>query len=207
MPLFPFIPFADCAEVVCQGSMASQAAYLTLGFLKPGGINSGDLETLADTVADWLADELAPLQQAGMTWSQVQATDLNTQFSPVAVSASSLPVSGGVSGAALTNQVAMVMSFKTAKRGRSFRGRNYIPSIPPGDIVSTTAWTSAALTAFKSAYLNMANQIGLQGWTHVILSRQENGVRRTTGVNEPVTDYIPRAAIGTQRRRIIGHGI
>lgn len=207
MPFLPFIPFANCAEIVCQGLMAGQAAYLTTGWLKPGGINSGDLQGLADEMAAWLISDLAPIQQAGITWNSVQATDLNTGSSPVAFSTAGLPVAGGVSGAALTNQVAMVISFKTVKRGRSYRGRNYVPSIPPGSIVSTTQWTAAALTAYGTAYQNMAAAMALIGWTWVVLSRQIDGVRRTVGAAEPVTSHIPRAAIGTQRRRIIGHGI
>jgi len=203
----PFVPFANCAEAVCIGSMAGQAAYLTLGFQHVGPFIGTDLQNLADGMANWLVGALAPLQHAGITWSQVKVTDLTTVSSPVVVSTLGLPVNGSVGGAALTNQVAMVMSFKTALRGRSFRGRNYIPSLPPADLASTTEWANTPLTNFAAAYSTglSANVPAVD--THVVLSRFNGGALRSIGVATPVTVYIARAAIGTQRRRIIGHGI
>jgi len=202
-----FIPFADCVEAVLMGEVAGQAAYLTQGYLKVGGFDTTDMDTLADLLALWLSDTLVTNQQAGITWTSVKVTDLTSQFAPVVFSTNTLPASGAVGGAALTNQACFVMSMKTAKRGRSFRGRNYIPSIPPAGLATPTSWSGSEVTAQESAYNDLALAAATAGWTPVILSRQENGVRRTTGVAEPITEYIGRTAVGTQRRRIIGHGI
>jgi len=207
MPSLPFIPFADCAEAVCQGVMAGQAAYLTLAFNKPGGYVGTDLQDLADGIAGWLVAELAPLQQAGITWLAVKVTDLTTVSSPVVVSTVGLPVNGGVGGAALTNQACMVVSFKTALRGRSFRGRNYVPSLPPADLASTTEWAPTPIANFAEAYVDLAETFVPTGNVHVVLSRFNSSVRRTVGVFTTVTAYVARAPIGTQRRRIEGHGI
>src|SRR5436190_8965307 len=117
MPI-PFIPFLDCAEVVVQGVSAGQAAYLTLGFYLPGGIFGTALQDLADGVANWVTGTLLTNLHAGFTVNQIKATDLGTVSAPVVFSAVGLPASGAVGGAALTNQNAFVMSFKTALRGR-----------------------------------------------------------------------------------------
>jgi len=207
MPGHPFVPFADCAEVVIQGETASQAAYLTLGMLHPGGIIGTDLQDLADVVADWVVNTLLTNLYAGFSVNSVKATDLNTVASPIAVSTTGLPASGGVGGASLTNQNCFVMSFKTALRGRSYRGRNYIPGIPPAGLATPTTFSGAEVTAQQAAYAALATQIAVIGWQHVILSRFNGGSVRTVGVATPVTTYIGRVAIGTQRRRVIGHGI
>jgi len=203
----PFVPFIDCAEVVVQGESAGQAAYLTLGFLKVGGIMGSDLQDLADEVANWVTTTLLDNLHAGFTVNSIKATNLNSASDPVAFSTDGLPASGAVGGAALTNQNAFVMSFKTASRGRSFRGRNYIPGIPPAGLATPTEFSSAEVTAQTAAYHDLASVTSALGWTHVVLSRYHDGVQRLVGVATPVTDYVGRTAVGTQRRRVIGHGI
>ncbi len=206
MPFLPFIPFANCAEIVCEGVMAGQNTFLTFAFTKTGGYIGTDLQDLADEIAGWLVSDLAPIQNAGVTWVNVKATDLTTETSPVVNSTAGLPVNGGVSTGAVTNQVALVVSFKTALRGRSYRGRNYIMGVPTADLSTTTEYTAAAANVFASKYLDLVTTLVPPGNVHVILSRFNNGVRRTIGVATAVTEYIGKTPVATQRRRIIGHG-
>jgi hypothetical protein len=202
-----FIPFADCAEVVVQGQSAGQAAYLTMGFLHPGGIVGSDLGDLADIVASWVTGTLLANLHAGYQVDSIKASQLDTVSSPVYVSVLGLPAAGAVGGAALTNQNAFVISFKTASRGRSYRGRNYIPGIPPAGLATPTSYTPAEVAAQVGAYNQLALDVSADGWVPVVLSRFNGGAPRAVGVATPITQYIGRTAVGTQRRRVIGHGI
>lgn len=207
MPFLPFIPFLNCAEVVVEGQAAGQAAFITLGARFGGAIVGTALQDLADAVAGWVTTNLLPNLHAGLTINQIKATDLTTQFSPVVFSTVGLPASGSVGGAALTNQNAFVESFATLSRGRSNRGRVYVPGIPPGSLASTTTYSALFVAAMNTVFLALPTALSGVGWTHVILSRQENGIRRTIGQATVVTAYLGRVGVGTQRRRVIGHGI
>jgi len=203
----PFIPFANCAEVVVQGVLASQQVFLTNGVQKASAFGGTDLQDIADIFASWVVSELLPILCDDLVINTIKASDLTTQFSPVAVSITGLPASGSVSGSPLTNQVAAVVSYKTAARGRSFRGRNYVPGAPVNSLQTATELTVTFVGNLVAAYQSLGIALGSANFNHVVLSRQENGVRRTNGVATIITDYIGRTALGTQRRRVIGHGI
>jgi len=202
----PFIPFANCAEVVCQGTLASQDVLLTNGVRKASPFAGTDLDDIADIFANWLTGTLLPILCDDLSMIFVKVSDLTTQFSPVAVSVTGLPATGSVSGSPLTNNVAAVISYKTAQRGRSFRGRNYVPGAPVGSLQTATELTSTFVTNLVAAYAGLGVSLASANFDHVVLSRQENNVIRTTGVATLIQDYIGRTALGTQRRRVIGHG-
>lgn len=203
----PFIPFANCAEVVIEGQLASQAAFLTLGVRKGSAFAGSDLDDIGNIVAEWVTTNLLPLLSDDLQIDLVKVTDLTTQFSPVAIVTTGLPANGSVTGVPVPNNCAAVVSFATGSRGRSFRGRNYVPAAPSAALQTTTLFYAAFATDLRDAYATLAAQLGIDGFDHVILSRFENGVRRTTGVATRVTEYIGRTAVGTQRRRVVGHGI
>jgi len=201
-----FVPFTDCAEVVIKGSLAAQSAFLTLGFTKAGGYSSTDLQDLADGVANWVTGDLLTFLVDDLSIAEVVATDLSSDSAPVAVSTVGLPASGAITGVPVPNNVALVVSFKTAARGRSFRGRNYVPSCRADSMVNSTQFTTAYAGDIQGAYEAMALTLGAIGNTHVVLSRFHDNTPRVTGVATPVTAYLGRQAVGTQRRRVIGHG-
>lgn len=186
--------------------MAAQSAFLTLGFTKAGGYAGTDLQDLADAVANWVTGDLLDFLVDDWTVNQVVATDLSSDSAPVAVSTAGLPDSGHIVGVPTPNNVALVVSFKTTARGRSYRGRNFVPAGRADSMTNSTQWSSAYVANLQGAYEGMALTLGAIGNTHVVLSRFNGGVRRVIGVATPVDAYIGRQPVGTQRRRVIGHG-
>jgi len=207
MPALPFIPFANCAEVACFGLLASQTVLLTNGVRKGSAFSGTDLSDIADIFANWLVNDLDPLLSDDLEWDYVKVTDLTTQFSPVFVGGTGLPDNGDVTGVPVPNNVAAVISFQTGNRGRSFRGRNYIPAAPSSVLQTTSQFTTAFAANIAAAYGALAAALGTAGFDHVVLSRYENSVRRTTGVATRITAYNAKTPVGTQRRRVIGVGI
>lgn len=203
----PFIPFINCAEVVIRASIASQAAYLTFGVHSSGVLVPSDLVDIADLVAAAVIADLLPDLHTSVSVQDVKVTDLTTQFSAVYVGGSGLPDSGGASGALSPNNVALVVSFKTANRGRSFRGRNYVFGLLAAQLASSTEWGTTIAGNVQTFYENMFSSLTAAGFTPSILSRFENNVRRTTGVATAITQVTGKFPIGTQRRRVEGHGI
>lgn len=203
----PFIPFSNCAEIVMQGQQAGQAAYLTVGVHKGSAFGGTDLSDIADISATFLVSGLGPLLHASLSWLAVKVTDLTTQFSPTFTGGSGLPFTCTGSGAECPVNVAVIASFSTVNRGRSFRGRNYVPAPLATELTNATTFDATYVANIGVAYHDYFDALLLAGFTPSILSRQENSVRRTTGVFTAIAAINMKTIIGTQRRRVAGHGI
>jgi hypothetical protein len=201
-----FIPFPNCAEAVIQGVMAGQDVLLTLGFQRLGGYDPETLSDLASTLAEWTTSTLLPKLVDDWTVLQIKVTDLSTDFAPVAFSSVGLPASGGVVGVPVTSNTAMVVSFKTANRGRSYRGRNYVPAIRADRNVDAGTYSTTDTSEIQSAYYAMQSATFATGDAHVVLSRYTGNAPRIEGVATPVLSYQAKQRVATQRRRVPGRG-
>jgi hypothetical protein len=151
---------------------------------------------------DFWQSELRGSVGDDFTLQTIKVTNLTTQFSGVFEAAPSANPTGAVSGTIAPNNAAQVVSLKTAKRGRPYRGRNYMPAIPSANLQDAQHVTTAAAGALETAYQNLGTALFVAGYRHVVGSRWENGVIRTVGEPTPITNYIGREKIGTMRRRI-----
>lgn len=202
-----YTSFINCMETVIQMSLAGATCMLTYGIRKGSAIDVADLDAVNDIFAEWITAELAPLLVDDLLFQSIKSTNLLTDSSPVSVLSTGFPATGSIVGTPVPNNVALVMSMATANRGRSYRGRNYIPALPNTGLQTASTWQNAQLVAFNAAYAELAIMLGADGYEHVILSRIQNGVQLAVGVSTRVDAYIARAAVGTQRRRVIGVGI
>lgn len=207
MTPLPFIPFTNCAEWVMRGNLSGQAAYITGAVQAAAALTPTDLLQIANDVAEWFTTDLNDFVHNLYTVDDVKVTDLTTQSSPVYIGGSGLPDAGNLTGAIVPNNVALVISFTTVLRGRSYRGRNYVPAMAAANLSTSTTFTSTIAGDVANSFTNLHTALASDGFIPVILSRFNNGVRRTTGVAQPITGIIGRTAVGTQRRRVIGHGI
>ena len=207
MPFLPFIPFLDCAEVVIRGVNSATAAYVTFGAKYVSAPALSDLDALGAIVQAWIQSDLLPNVCNTYAAHDVLVTGLTSATDPSSSTAVTPPEDGQVVSTAVSNQDALVMTMNTALRGRSYRGRVYIPALPASARVNGTLWTTAVIAVWNAAWGTLQSNMLTGGWTLSVLSRQNNNVRRTTGVATPVTTILGRQPIGTQRRRIIGRGI
>lgn len=96
---------------------------------------------------------------------------------------------------------ALVVTLRTAKRGRAHRGRLYMP------LLTEAAWDDSGFTSgVQNDLLNllndMSNSATSTGWTWGVRSAQLDGVPRNPAVIEPLTGYQIRSPLaGSQRRR------
>lgn len=206
MPL-PYVPFPNCVEAVLQGISSATAAFITMGFQFGGSIAPSDMSTLAARLEAWYHANVQPNICPSCDFESIKLTDLTTAFSPVINHSFATPGIGAATPPEVPNNCCMVVSFGTLNRGRSYRGRNYIPALPIASQVTGTLWSAAVAAVWTAAYQALPPLIASYGWEHVVLSRFNGGSRRTVGVATRVTSYQAKEPIGTQRRRVIGHGI
>ena len=131
---------------------------------------------------------------------------MTTQTSLVKDYAISGTHDGTQAGVAVPNNVAMSVTLKTALRGRSYRGRNFIGGLPAAALTNPSFWNPTIQAAVDNAWIQLGLAGVAAGFTHSVLSRANNGVRRTVGVAVHIETYIARLPVATMRRRVAGRG-
>jgi len=201
----PFQPAIDIATTTLQGLVDNQLTILDLNWFASAGITAFNLGTLANGVSTWFTNSLAPLLSEQWSAVNVHAVDNTSATGPVADSSS--VQAGGVTGEAAPNNVAAVVSLRTDQRGRSGRGRNFVPGIP-NSLITLNTLDSGFITNLVTAYqLLVGAGSFLAGWQLVVLSRQTGGVLRANGLGIPVTSVtMVTNKVKSMRSREVGHG-
>ncbi len=202
-----FIPVPNVAKVAIVGGYAFQEVVNTLYFEASAGWGLGDLHNLCEAVHDWwslnLPDELS--QDFGLF--EIQAYSLESDSAPSFVLAVTPTEYGLVAGQGCPTNAALVVSFRTDLRGRSYRGRNYLSGIPVSRVQSETDVNATMQAGALSAYEGLAAVETTMSCNHVVVSREHNGVKLSTGVATVVTSYTCDSKLDSQRRRLSGRGI
>lgn len=201
-----FVPVPNVAMVEIRGSVDSQDVENTLYFEKAGTIVDGDLANIAGNTRTWVTDEW--LQAVGSAWQgrELVVTDLTTATSGQ-VSVSLSGETGVIEEAIMPNNVTACVSFRTAFRGRSFRGRNYMPAIPISAVTGLNELTTGYMNNVANRYANLIANPILPSWSWVVVSRFTNNAPRTSGIGTPVVSVIfADNTVDSMRRRLPGRG-
>jgi hypothetical protein len=171
------------------------------------------LEELATEVAAWWNSSYSNLCSTSVQLTEVVCTDLTAETGGQ-VSVAGGGALGVVTGGKLPGNCSLAVSFRTALRGRSYRGRNYIVGIPETYMFDTSKVADDYVAAVLDAYEGFLTAIGTAGWTWVVLSRYEGvdpdthrPIPREAGVMTPVLNVVVvDKTIDSQRRRLPGRG-
>jgi hypothetical protein len=141
-----------------------------------------------------------------VTLNEVYTTDLTTQTGPTDTLAYVTPIPGERAHESLPNNVALTVSFRTAARGRSARGRNYIAGLSDDQVLHNTVDASVA-SGLAAAYNDIPARLEGLGYGWVVVSKKSGGVPRVAGLARPVTTAIVvDRTVDSQRRRLPGRG-
>lgn len=201
-----FVPAEDVVAVEVVYELDGQTVENTLYYhFEAGSPTLTDVRDLLGVVRDVIVEELIPLLSNAITLVRLIGTLLTTADALSTVLAVSPPVAGGAVEEPVPSNVAYSVQLKTASRGRSFRGRNYIAGLPGSQVVLNTV--SVAERANIVAAYEVLRVAGDATWTLGVLSRQHNNVPRVTAVFSPVTSVdTADATVDSQRRRLPGRG-
>lgn len=200
-----FQPAPSIVQATIEGRADGQLTINDLYFFATGAITAPGLNALATALANWINTSLAPLLSRDWTSSRVRVFDLTTPTGLQAELTSA--VVGGVDVEAAPNNVAACISLRTAQRGRSGRGRNFIPGIP-NSVITLNTLDPTFIGDLIIAYLTLVGAGSFSpGWELVVLSRVTGGVKRAAGIGIPVTDIVMVGnSVRSMRSREIGHG-
>lgn len=162
---------------------------------------------LAQATADggaWWTNNLKGLLGNWVTLKEIVATDLTSEGAPqnrVTVNETGTDASTSIP---LSN--AIVISHRTAKRGRSYRGRTYLSGWPRASLNTPNTITGAWATGVAGHFASLKTLLDGHGLDHVVASKRHNGaVTSPAEVNE-VISYVVDTLVDSQRRRLSGRG-
>jgi hypothetical protein len=174
-------------------------------------VTIADMQSLATKVIDQVeAFQGGPNFPFSITGSfvSVRVTDLTTISGPafdwVHGTTHDLPFPGIFSGAPQGAQVAAVVTWQTTARGRSYRGRSFLPCLEATHIQDADNLTTAAVTLYQDFWQQMHDGINAASagvWTHVVVSRFTGHVARPAGVMTPIAFVRQNQSLGTIRKR------
>lgn len=196
-----FIPVPDTLEVFLKWGAGEVTIGILFHFIKGAAWVQSDAEALVAALEGWRVNTLRPLYNAGAVATEWRATDIRSETGFSIVVPISGTGAGTRAGTVAPRQVAAVVSKRTPLRGRSYRGRTYMPFLSETDVSDDTVETSY-LNDLMTAWASMTTVVNGLGWGYGVVSRYTEKAPRTTGVLTLVSSIIADAVVDTQRRRI-----
>lgn len=200
-----FIPIPRGIRVCFPITIASQNVEFCVTVQKASGsVVPADFDAIESVIESGWDSTLRSVMSNLATLARVIITDVSTEGGPQSIYP--FVQTGTVSSAALPNNAALVVSHRTAKRGRSYRGRSYFTGIPLSAQNSATDVSSTYATNLATAFSTLMDAIGASGYPHVVASKQHNGVVSNPATVAPVQAYVVDTHFDSQRRRLFGRG-
>lgn len=202
----PFVPVPNTAQINIVYALDGQEIENVVYYTKTTTPILEDLAALTDEVRAYIVSSLLPALSSAIQLVRVVGVLLDVVDGFTVTNTTGLPASGGDSGDVLPNNVALCISVRTANRGRSFRGRNYIPGIAKTH-TADSEFTTSAVTGLVGIWEGLTALAGDAGWTRTVVSRFSGHAPRTTGIATPVTAvFAVDNVVDSQRRRLPGRG-
>lgn len=184
-----------------------------LYFLAESGWNGASLQLLAESLHTWWDAHYATAASVAVTLNEIVCTDLTSETGDQFTE----PGGGSIgtnTGTALPNNVTLAISFKTNKRGRAFRGRNYVVGLNVDDRNGPNDIDASVIANWIAIYEAVRTGDELGETTPWVVVSRFNGVDaegkpipRVAGVATHVTSVtVADATIDAQRRRLPGRG-
>lgn len=162
--------------------------------------DESDMYNLASEILAAFYNTLDTYFTSDCQYGPCQIYDMREENAPVVVGTE--PSQGGeAAGDVIPLSNAVVLTLRTNRRGKSFRGRMYVAGFTETHMVDN-AWAATLVAAMEALGAAIQANSAAIGWTWCVHSGVANGVPREEGVLTPVTTWEVRNPIpGVQRRR------
>lgn len=200
-----FVPTLNTATLVAAYRLGGQRVINTFWLERAAAWTLAECEGAAIAFDSFYTASIQQRLSADIALEQVVVTSQQSTSAPQFIFDVEPPNPGNVVVASLPGNVAMVITLRTALRGRSFRGRLYLAGLPTS-IMTGGVFTQASVDAEITGYETLLTSFGGANNTWVVVSKVQNGVPLGSGVTTPITNITADTSPDSQRRRLPGRG-
>jgi len=196
----PFISTPQCVEVKLISSQNSVPVVNIWNVDVGAAVSSVNMAAVHTAFDSWLTSDYASIIQPSVLFIQWIITDVSvpngTQliFTPTTAN-------GQATGAQSAANASVVASLRTAKTGRNFRGRTYVPGISQSVIVDAQHVSTGYAASVNTVFIHLITTLVTAGFKLSVLSRYLAKALRLVGVLTEVITIITDTKIDSQRRR------
>lgn len=209
----PFVPVANTALVEVRVTANGQQCENTTWWEFPAPPVPADLISLGNALEAWWNAFPAPLTSSNVQLREILLTSQHDATAPQVSITPGIATFGTSTANIVPNNVTMSVSFRTALRGRSFRGRNYIVGITE-DQIAGNSFVAAFTPLWQAVYEELLTVAASEGVTWVVASRFSGvnpgtgaPIPRAAGVTTPITTVlVVDDFVDSARRRLTGRG-
>lgn len=201
-----FVPVPNTLQAELRFTLGSQLVENVLYFTGSAGVTPALATSLGTALVSWWNANFKADSVTTFTLQTVYMTDLTSQTSFTVTHTAGLPSAGTNGGDPLPFNCALVASFRTAQRGRSGRGRNYVSGWPETQVSASTADSLRVGRILTGYNLLIGAGTFVAGLQWVVVSRFHDGIPRAVGLAIPITSVVVDPTMDSQRRRLPGRG-
>jgi len=198
-----FIPVINTMAATLIHEFLNQRITNTLYVKQDGPITPTDLGDVANSLVNLWIQNIMPRLSNQTRLVGVSVRDLSAQNGLVFdYTGQPLPASGGVAGPPLPSSVAIVISLRTNRAGRSYRGRLYLAGFSETQSDGNFFFNNLP-TLLANGITNVLLGLATGSRVPVVVSRFSEGTARSTGVTTPITSVAARTVrVASQRKRL-----
>ncbi len=204
----PLPPVASTSRVVLEWTWAGQLCANVLHYLNTTGSGGPQAADIGAKIVGNFNTATRAVITTGCALTRIGVTPLDPSPPPSQDYATGLPLAGTSGSPSMPNNVTAAASFRTAFRGRSFRGRAFVVGLTEAGITANaieptviTAWLN-----FWEAMRVLEPTGGEATYQLAVVSYMSGGVLRPVPIATPVTSITMDGIVDTQRRRLPGRG-
>jgi len=199
-----FIPALGILKVVQKMTWDGQEVRNIYHVDPNTGITPTVMALVTDLFWDWWDTSLQATLCSDLTLYEFEAIDMTTASSPSFPDIRT-PAVGDNAQDSVPNNVALCVSWLTGLRGRSFRGRTYIPGISDQSFTGSDVGSSNA-AAYAGVFDDLLADLFVAGMDLVVASYFTGGAPRAAALVTPIIEVAVNRIADSQRRRLPGRG-
>jgi hypothetical protein len=198
-----FIPVVNTMAATLIHEFLSQRLTNTIYIRQDNPITPADLGDIASSLVTLWAQNVMPRLSNQTRFVGVSVRDLSVQNGLVFdYTGQPLPVSGGIPGPPAPSSVAVVVSLRTDRAGRSYRGRLYLAGLSETQ-TDGNFFNGNLPTLLANAVTNVLLGLATGTRVPVVVSKFFNKNPRPSGVTTPITAVAARTVrVASQRKRL-----
>lgn len=197
-----FQPTPRGIQVKLVGTQAGQPVINVFHVDNQTTVTPADLAAVGQVFENWWRDFIRGGIASSYSLDQIISTDISIENGPQDIRVPASPRTGAVASDPAAANAALVISWRTSRTGRSFRGRTYFGGLPQDALNGPTEFDPTYAAGFAVGGAELLEALEAGGRVLAVLSRYANGVLRVVGLLTEVIQVIVNLQVDSSRKRL-----